>query len=144
MEISGEWKPRDDGVVRPVLTANLVAQDGTLWSETFLIDSGADCTVLRAELIQSLGYPAGAYGNGLQGISGSTPAVQIATTLAFVAAAGTTVHVKGPFAAFTDPAATDIRVLGRDVLNSFDLILSRRRNQVLLLAGNHFYTIGHS
>jgi hypothetical protein len=32
-------------------------------------------------------------------------------------------------------------ILGRDVLNHFDLILSRRRNEVLLVAPNHQYRI---
>jgi hypothetical protein len=32
-------------------------------------------------------------------------------------------------------------VLGRDVLVQFDVILSRRRNEVLLLAPNHQYRV---
>ena len=43
------------------------------------------------------------------------------------------------FATFIDSTATDLSILGRDVLNHFDLILSRRRNEVLLLASNHQY-----
>ena len=38
-------------------------------------------------------------------------------------------------------AVTDLSILGRDVLNHFDLILSRRRNEVLLLAPNHHYRV---
>ena len=44
-------------------------------------------------------------------------------------------------AAFTDPAAADLSILGRDVLDHFDVIVSRRRNEVLLLATNHRYQI---
>jgi hypothetical protein len=44
-------------------------------------------------------------------------------------------RVQGQFAAFTDPAASDLSVLGRDVLDHFDLIVSKRRNDVLILAG---------
>ncbi len=47
----------------------------------------------------------------------------------------------GDFAAFTDPRATDLSILGRDVLGNFDAILSRRRDEVLLLASNHQYDV---
>ena len=47
--------------------------------------------------------------------------------------------VKWPiYAAFTDPSATDLSILGRDILNWFDLILGRQRKEVLLLATNGF------
>ena len=39
------------------------------------------------------------------------------------------------------PTATDLSILGRDVLNHFDVILSRRNNEVLLLAPNHRYRV---
>ena len=42
---------------------------------------------------------------------------------------------------FTDSTATDRSILGRDVLNHFDVILSRRQNEVLLLAPNHSYRV---
>jgi hypothetical protein len=35
-------------------------------------------------------------------------------------------------------------ILGRDVLDNFDVILSRRRNEVLLLAPNHHYEVARS
>ena len=54
---------------------------------------------------------------------------------------GGVAHVHGDFAAFTDPAAIDMSILGRDVLNIFDVILSRRRDEVLLLAPNHQYRV---
>ena len=50
-------------------------------------------------------------------------------------------HIRGEFAAFTDPTVTDLSILGRDVLNHFDVILSRRRNEVLLFAPNHQYRV---
>ena len=50
---------------------------------------------------------------------------------------GDPARVRGKFAAFTDPAATDLSILGRDVLDLFDVIVSRRRNEVLLVTGNH-------
>jgi hypothetical protein len=45
------------------------------------------------------------------------------------------------YASLTDPLAIGMSVLGRDVLNFFDVILSRQRNEVLLLAPNHRYQV---
>jgi hypothetical protein len=45
------------------------------------------------------------------------------------------------FAAFNEATATDLNILGRDVLDNFDVITSRRSNAVLLLAGNHRYQV---
>ena len=50
-------------------------------------------------------------------------------------------EVAGQFAAFTYPNASDMSILGRDVLNVFDVIVSRRRNEVVLLAEHHRYQI---
>jgi hypothetical protein len=41
--------------------------------------------------------------------------------------AGGTVGIKGQYAAFNDPSATDFSVLGRDVLDLFHLILILQR-----------------
>ena len=48
MEIAGEWLRCDDGVTRPVVGAGVLAADGTVVPDRFLVDSGADRTVLRA------------------------------------------------------------------------------------------------
>jgi len=45
------------------------------------------------------------------------------------------------FGAFTSESALDLSILGRDVLANFDLILGRRRNEVLLLAPPHQYFV---
>jgi hypothetical protein len=55
---------------------------------------------------------------------------------------GGTAIVRGEYAAFTDPSATDLSILGRDVINNFDLILSRARNEVLMLSAPHVYRVG--
>ena len=59
----------------------------------------------------------------------------------FICDDGRTIRVRGDFASFTDPAATDLSVLGRDVLDNFDLISSRRRDEIFLLAPKHRYRI---
>jgi hypothetical protein len=54
---------------------------------------------------------------------------------------GKPVSIRGEYAGFTDPTATDLSILGRDVLSNFDLIFSRRRNEIILIAPNHQYKV---
>jgi hypothetical protein len=146
MRIVGEWLLCDDGVTRPVILARVLAADGTARVDRFLIDSGADRTVFSAALLATLGLPAtsGPSELALSGVGGTSPFVLLSTTLEFSADDGTPVRVRGEFAAFTDPAASDLSVLGRDVLNNFDLILSRPRREILILAGNHQYVVSQA
>src|SRR5262249_3304056 len=69
--------------------------------------------------------------------SGTQPFFEDSAALRFTATDGQVGTVRGSFAVFTDPAAADMSILGRDVINIFDLIVSRPRNEVLLLAPNH-------
>ncbi len=143
MRIAGKWHRCEDGTIRPVIdiTVSNAGNGGVL--EVFLVDSCSDCTVLSASLIQKLGMigkPAPS-GISLKGISGSGNYVVVSPVLEFDRAEGGPARVRGEMAAFTDPSATDLSILGRDVLDHFDLILSRRRNEVLLLAGNHSYQV---
>ena len=111
--------------------------------DRFLIDSGADRTVFSAAFLAKLQLPLHAppAGFALAGISGESAYAMVATALEFTRDDGGPARVRGEFAAFTDPAATDLSILGRDVLDNFDVILSRRRGQVLLLAPNHQYQV---
>jgi hypothetical protein len=77
----------------------------------------------------------------LSGIGGTIEFVLVTTVIEFIRDSGRVVRVRGEFAGFTDPTATDLSVLGRDVLDNFDLILSRRRDEILLLAPNHQYRV---
>jgi Retroviral aspartyl protease len=143
MRIAGEWQAGDDGVTRPVVQAQIQCADGTLLSEEFLVDSGADRTVFRAHLLKTLDFPASAVleGSILQGIGGVGESVVVKTVVVLTRDDGGKVHMRGEFAGFFDTSATDMSILGRDILNHFDLILSRRRNEVLLLAPNHEYRV---
>jgi len=130
-------------VTRPALQAKVHAHDGTNQVELFLVDSCADRTVFSANLLSRLGIPPTPAPSSLslQGISGTCGFVLIRTVLELTRDDGGPAHVRGEFAAFIDPTATDLSILGRDVLYHFDLILSRRRNEVLLLASNHQYRL---
>lgn len=143
MRVSGEWLVCDDGVTRPTVRAYVRGQGDRLHSDDFLIDSGADRTALGAQLWRRLQLTAEQPGGGsaLLGVGGGAAFVVARTVVELVRDDGRSVAVQGEFAAFTDPQATDLSILGRDVLDHFDIILSRRRNEVLLLATVHRYQV---
>jgi hypothetical protein len=143
MLIAGEWRIGDDGVSRPTIQAKVQDAGGAYHVEFFLIDPGADRTVLSAAALGKLALPSSAPPTGiaLQGIGGTSGHILVSTILELTRDGGGPVHVRGQFAAFTDAAATDLCILGRDVLNHFDVILSYRRNEVVLLAPNHHYQV---
>ena len=146
MVISGWWQESDDGITRPMVTVNIIAADGSKVEQLFLIDSGADCTVFTLDLFSHLNFPASSNGQttALHGVVGATSGVIVSTSLMLQTTEGVNVSIKGNFTALTDPTAIDTSILGRDVLANFNVILSRRRNEVLLVAGNHNYSITSS
>ncbi len=143
MVIAGSWQLCDDGLTRPVLRASIRASDGTLIADDFLIDSGADRTVFSAALMVRLQLPTRNLDSGtaLCGVGGQTDSVLVSATVQFLTQAGHPVRIHGEFAAFTDPTATDLSILGRDISDLFDLIISRRQSQILMIAGDHRYRV---
>jgi hypothetical protein len=143
MQIVGDWLVCDDGVTRPVLRAQVRGVDGQPTSEHFLVDSGADRTVFGAALLRRLQLPTTPPppGMGLVGVGGASGFVVVNTMVELTRDDGGPARIQGEFAVFTDLSATDLSVLGRDVLDHFDVILSKRRRQVLLLAPSHQYCV---
>ena len=146
MLIAGEWKLCDDGGTRPVVRANVVGVDEISSAEDFLIDTGADRTVLSATLLARLRLPTRSplSGAALSGIGGERAFVVVTTRVELLRDDGGLVRIHGEFASCTDPTATDLSILGRDVLDNFDLTISRRRSQVLLLTPRHQYRVARS
>ena len=143
MRIEGEWQRSTNGVTRPIMKASVVARDGTPKTDDFLVDSGADRTVFSADFLKKLRLSpvAPSVVFGLEGIGGKSEFVVLATALGFKADDGRTVLIRGEFAAFTDFSATDVSILGRDVTDQFDVILSRKRDALFFLLGHHSYKI---
>lgn len=143
MRIGGQWWRCDDGIERPTIEALIIGQDGQSSPERFLIDTGADRTVVTKELTDRLELDTQIMADeyGLVGVSGKCPVVAISAALMFVDTGGRSVRVRGGFVAFVNDAISDVSILGRDVLDNFDLIVSRPRNEVLLLSGNHGYSV---
>ena len=144
MRIVGLWLLCDDGITRPTIRGEVVTADGKRVQEDFLSDTGADRTVLCATIIERLGLatdklPRPAF--SLEGIGGASDFLLLPASLEFLRDDGVPIQIRGDFAVFTDITASDRSVLGRDVLDNFSLIVSRPRNEVLLLAGNHRYEV---
>lgn len=143
MRIAGFWDLSDDGVLRPRLLITVSDSAGTTIDERFLIDSGADRTVFSATLLTRLrgATSAAPEGISLAGVGGTQAFVQVYAELKLRRHDGKLATIQGDFAAFTDPTATDFSILGRDVLDHFDVILSRRRDEILLLATPSRYEV---
>jgi hypothetical protein len=143
MLIRGEWFLRDDMVARPVIRTQVVGVGGHLSVARFLVDSGADQTVFSNALLTALDLPVTPppAGYGLIGIGGAGAFVLVATTLMFRHVDGGVARFRSQYAAFTDPSAIDMSILGRDILDYFDVILSEQRDEVLLLSQNHQYRV---
>jgi Aspartyl protease len=143
MRIVGEWRYCDDGATRPVIHVKVQDVDGVNHSGRFLVDSGADRTVFSAYLLNELGFPTTPTTQDfvLEGIGGGSDFVVMRTVVELTDDRGGPARIRGEFAAFTDSSTTDLSILGRDVLNCFDLILSYPSKEVLLLAKNHYYRV---
>lgn len=141
MQIDGEWRKFPDGVTRPVVLAEVVGHGGIGIGVRFLVDSGADRTVFNAALTSKLNLPTQPAEDRIQGVAGDCDYVTMQSVLEFRRDGGGVARVRGEFLGLTEPHATDLCVLGRDVLDNFDVIQSRRRNEVLMLAPPHQYKI---
>jgi hypothetical protein len=141
MRIDGAWRLCDDGVIRPVFQGEVLAADGTWEPVTFLADSGADRTVFSAEDLGNLALPPAAPAGALAGVGGSVSSVLVDTRIRLRADNGAWASFNGRFAAFADPAALDMSVLGRDITNLFALIVDRPQDVVCLVGQGHRYVI---
>src|SRR5688500_5728672 len=129
MVIFGEWAIDDDGVARPLVRVHFELADGTRDVEFFVVDTGADCTLFTDRLTGKLGGPVVA-GGRLLGAGGSAPLTAIATTIILETVDRRDISIQGNFACAA-AGHLDVNLLGRDVLANFDVIVSRRRNEVL-------------
>jgi hypothetical protein len=141
MRIDGLWFPFDDGELRPVVLAQLVASDGSLVETLLLVDTGADRTVLTRAVLDALGLPATQPVERMAGVGGVVGTVQIATELRLGREDGRRVSFRGRFSAVTDAGALDLGVLGRDIIGLFALIVDRPGNVVCLIGQQHRYSI---
>jgi hypothetical protein len=81
MRIDGEWLLCDDGWVRPVIHTRVEAADGAWIRATFLVDTGADCTAISAEVLDLLNLPPVEGVAQIGGIGGAADSVIVQTRL---------------------------------------------------------------
>ena len=55
MRIDGQWLWYDDGIMRPVMSGEILAGNGSWEKSEFLVDTGAAGTVLSAATLAKLG-----------------------------------------------------------------------------------------
>ena len=120
---------------------HLTDAGGGSFEVRMVVDTGADKTVFTADVLAATGLTPLPSGDRLEGAGGTTRAVSLGTVILFTTSDNKQVRMNGPFLAFTDPTALDLNVLGRDVLNNFDVIVSRRKKTVALLADPHTFII---
>ena len=142
MRLNGRWEQTSSGLLLPTIRVDVRASDGTWRSVPFLIDTGAEISVLRYELLYALQlYPETDDGSSLSGLGGGTAAMRVATTLRIDRDDGVPVHFHGVFHGLTDPIELDMSILGRDILRHFALIVDRPGLVVPFVAGQHGYRI---
>jgi hypothetical protein len=107
----------------------------------FLVDTGADCTVFSAAVLDALGFNSAPASRMLGGVGGTTESVEIATQIQFLRNDQANVVFRGQFGAMTHMEALDISVLGRDIMNLFAVIVDRAGNVVALIRPPHRYTV---
>jgi hypothetical protein len=141
MRIEGEWRRAPTGAFRPMVNV-AVGASGVTEASTFLVDTGATRTVISLKTASKLGIDLAALpAFVVEGVGGLAECVELPVRLATARETGEPVFITGPFLAFRSGDSGSDDLLGNDVLGNFDVIVSRRRNEVLLLAGEHAYAV---
>ena len=141
MRIDGEWYECDDQVLRPIVRGEVFSADGSWEPVLFLVDTGADCTVFSAAILDVLGFELGATRARLGGIGGIAESVDVATRIRLARDDGGNAVFRGRYAAFTQLEALDMSVLGRDIMQMFAVIVDRPDDVVSLVGQQHRYVI---
>jgi len=141
MLISGVWHMCDDGIIRPVIHAEIQASDGAWVKAPLLLDTGADRTVFSTDILQALRLQPIVAENRLGGVGGVAHAIIVATRMRLSRENNGKVMFRGQYAAITEAEALDMSVLGRDVTNLFAIIVDWPQRVVCLVGQRHQYTI---
>ena len=141
MRFNGEWLQCDDGIVRPVMKAEIEANGGAWRSMELLVDTGADRTVLSVNVLESLNLATTTPQDGIGGVGGLVESVMVNTRIRLTRDDGRTATFRGEYAACVEQETLDMSVLGRDILELFAVIVDRPSAVVALLGGRHRYVI---
>ncbi len=118
-----------------------MAGDGSWCAVEFLVDIGADRTVLSANVMVSLRLLSREPEEGLGGIGGAVDSVLLRTEIRLTCEDDRKVIFRGEYAACIRQESLDMSVLGRDILGLFAVIVDQSRDLICLIRGRHKYTI---
>ena len=141
MLCQGEWMRCDDGIVRPILRGRILGGDGMWRRIEFLVDTGADRTLISASALGLLDLPCVQPEDRIGGVGGLVDSVDMTTQIRLVRDDGQWITLRGVYAACVQLEALDMSVLGRDILNLFAVIVDRGADRVTLLHGTDSYAI---
>ncbi len=141
MRINGEWRQCDDGIVRPIIRGEVLGGDGNWRAAEFLVDTGADCTVISAATLVGLNLRTAGMPGRLGGLGGTAGSVLVETQIRLERDTGEPVVFNGQFAAVTELEALDVCVLGRDITGLFAVIVDQPANVVCLVRERHRYAV---
>ena len=141
MRINGEWLMCDDGITRPVIRAEILAGGDAWRAFELLVDTGANRTVISANVLESLSIPTSPSQDRIGGVGGVVNSVTLRTQIRLTRDDDGKVVFRGNYAAFTRHEALDMSVLGRDILDLFAVIVDRQAVVVSVIGGRHHYTI---
>jgi hypothetical protein len=141
MLITGTWHTCDDGIIRPVIHAEIQAWDGSWVKAPHLVDTGADRTVFSVDILQALRLQSAVGEERLAGMGGEVNTIIVETRIRLTHENGGKIMLRGQYAAVTRAEALDMCVLGRDVMNLFSLIVDWPQRLVCLLGQHHQYMI---
>lgn len=144
MLISGEWFFFPDEIFRPVIRGEMLSASSTWIPVTFLLDTGADRTVLTSAVLSSLALQSQKAEEPIGGLGGVVDSTIVESRIQFIRETGSPVSFRGHFAAVTDASVLDISVLGRDITDNFAVIVDRQQDAVYLLGQRHSYNITQS
>ena len=141
MRFDGEWLECDDGIVRPVMRAEILAGSGVWRAFELLVDTGADRTVISANVLETLRLETEQSRDRIGGVGGLVDSVNVRTQIRLTRDDGQKAVFRGSYAACTEHEALDMSVLGRDLLEMFAVIVDRRAEVIALIGGQHRYAI---
>lgn len=141
MRIDGRWISEPDGGVRPLIWAKVQDPSGQFVEVEFLVDSGADQTVLGAMANGMLNLDPVSTDLRLGGAGGMAEARGVSARLLFVKSDQRPFAINTECFVFEEENELETCILGRDVLNLFTVIFDYNNRLVCLLAPNHAYSI---
>lgn len=141
MIISGKWAECEDGFVRPLVQGFVLNSESVAVPITFILDAGADRTLLSAEVYGKLGLPPIGSRDRLSGLGGMQDIVQVETKIGFRADNGHLFIYGSQYCCVTSAAAIETSLLGRDLLDIFAIVVDRQSDRICLLVEGHPYHI---